>query len=86
MPLISALFGQPKFDHIGEFHIGQTAIQPGFFLTAVANFIIVAAAIYFAVVMPMNALKARKKVEPETTPPAQDIQLLTEIRDLLAHK
>ncbi|QRV01999.1 large conductance mechanosensitive channel protein MscL [Arcanobacterium phocisimile] len=86
MPLVSAIVGEPKFDHIGEFHIGQTAIQPGFFLTAVANFIIVAAVIYFCVVVPMNALKARKKIEATSEPPAQDVQLLTEIRDLLAQR
>ncbi|ADH93299.1 large conductance mechanosensitive channel protein MscL [Arcanobacterium haemolyticum] len=85
MPLISAIFGQPNFDTLGEFHIGTTAIQPGFFLTAVVNFLIVAAAIYFFVVTPMNKLK-KKKEEPAPEAPAADVVLLTEIRDLLARR
>nr|WP_253281784.1 large conductance mechanosensitive channel protein MscL [Arcanobacterium phocae] len=86
MPLISAIFGQPKFDDLGEFHIGNTAIQPGFFITAVVNFLIVSAVIYFCVVLPMNAFKKRKKQEEAPTPIPEDVALLTEIRDLLAQR
>lgn len=54
-------------------------------VTALVNFLIVAAALYFIVVLPMNKLAQRRKVE-ETEPaaPADDVRILTEIRDLLA--
>jgi large conductance mechanosensitive channel len=58
----------------------------GAFLNAVFTFLTVAAAIFFFVVKPLNALAARRKAheEPEPEAPAEDILLLTQIRDLLA--
>jgi large conductance mechanosensitive channel len=46
----------------------------------------IAAAVYFFVVLPMNLLAARRKrgQEPEPEAPAEDVLLLQEIRDLLA--
>ena len=52
------------------------------------NFLLVAAAVYFAIVMPMNKLKerlAKQKAEDEANE-VSDVELLTEIRDLLAAK
>ncbi len=45
----------------------------------------VAAAIYFIIVMPLNKLAERRKrgIEPEPEAPAEDVLLLQEIRDLL---
>lgn len=95
-PLIGGLVGKPNFDSLGEFTLGTGAdaahVQPGAILTAIVNFLLVALALYFFVVVPMNKLAARmaKRVakteqEPQTpVTPAQDIVLLTEIRDLLA--
>lgn len=86
LKLIAAIFGKPSFDHVAEFSINGTMIMPGTVLTAVINFLLVAAALYFAVVVPMNKLAERraKPAEPEPEPaPAEDIQLLSEIRDLL---
>lgn len=45
--LISAIFGKPSFNEVGTFYIGTTPIEPGFLITAVVNFLIVAAALYF---------------------------------------
>ena len=44
--LISAIFGKPSFNEVGTFHIGTTPIEPGVLITAVVNFLIVAAALY----------------------------------------
>ena len=41
--LISAIFGKPSFNEVGTFYIGTTPIEPGFLITAVVNFLIVAA-------------------------------------------
>ena len=43
------------------------------------------AAVYFCIVLPMNKFKERmKKSEPEASAEPTDVELLTEIRDLLA--
>jgi large conductance mechanosensitive channel len=57
----------------------------GAFLSAVISFVITAAVLYFLVVLPMNKLAERRNKgrEPEPAPIAQDIRLLTEIRDAL---
>jgi large conductance mechanosensitive channel len=46
---------------------------------------IVAAAVYFIVVMPLNKLAERRArgLEPKTEVPSEEVQLLTEIRDSL---
>lgn len=44
--LISAIFGKPSFNEVGTFYIGTTPIEPGFLITAVVNFLIVAAALF----------------------------------------
>ena len=90
MPLIAAIFGKPSFDNVLEFTLNGSLVQPGILITAVVNFLIVAAALYFCVVMPMNKLnerRAAKQPAAETDPvPADDVVLLTEIRDLLSQK
>ena len=54
-----------------------------FFLNAVISFVILAAVVYFAVVLPYT--KAREKFFPSPAPGTpEDIVLLQEIRDLLA--
>lgn len=54
-------------------------------ISAVLNFVIVAAVVYVVVVVPLNRLMALRKsgVEPEPKAPAEDVLLLQEIRDLL---
>ncbi|GAA1342591.1 large conductance mechanosensitive channel protein MscL [Arthrobacter roseus] len=83
MPLISMLFGTPNFDDFLVF--GQ--VKFGVFLTAVVTFVLVAAAVYFVVVLPMNKMIERRNrrlgiVEEEEAIDPQ-ILLLTEIRDSL---
>jgi large conductance mechanosensitive channel len=57
-PLIALLVGKPDFTAM-SIKIGQTPFPYGVFLTALVNFVLVAAAIYFFVVTPVNALVAR---------------------------
>ncbi|MDJ0318738.1 large conductance mechanosensitive channel protein MscL [Arthrobacter antibioticus] len=87
MPLIAALFGAADFDSFGLVSLNGVDIKFGVFLTVLVNFLIVAAAIYFMVVLPMNHMIARRnaklgiKDEEPTVEP--QIELLTEIRDAL---
>jgi len=55
----------------------------GAFMNAVISFVIMAAVVYFFVVLPYTKAKERYFPSPEPGTPA-DIQLLSEIRDLLA--
>jgi large conductance mechanosensitive channel len=53
-------------------------------ITAVINFIIIAAVVYFAFVMPMEKIMARRnRNKPAVEAAATDVELLAEIRDLL---
>ncbi|WP_369369878.1 large conductance mechanosensitive channel protein MscL [Promicromonospora sp. Populi] len=85
-PLIAAIFGQPNISGVGQFTLNNADFSIGLFLQALLNFLIVAAAIYFLVVIPINKLQSlRKPAEEEAVEEALDEQvvLLTEIRDLL---
>jgi large conductance mechanosensitive channel len=66
----------------------KTVIDVGAVISAIINFLIVAAVVYFLVVMPMNMRAERRKrgQEPEPEAPAEDIVLLQEIRDLLRQR
>ena len=63
----------------------NTYIDVASVITALLNFLIVAAVIYFVIVLPLNTLKARRRRGEETgqTEPT-DVELLAQIRDLLA--
>ena len=63
----------------------KTVVDFGAVITALINFLIVAAVVYFALVVPMNRLAERRRrgQEPEPVAPAEDILLLQQIRDLL---
>jgi large conductance mechanosensitive channel len=82
--LIGVIGGTPDFGAAGV-KINGSKIVIGTTITALINFIIVAAVIYFLVIVPMNALLERRRrgEEPEVVATPQDIALLQEIRDLL---
>ncbi len=58
----------------------------GIFITATVTFLIIAAVVYFGVVLPYNALQERRAKGQEEEPSSDDVALLTEIRDLLARQ
>ncbi len=66
-PMIAALVGKPDFSAI-EYTINGTKFPVGDFLNAVVAFLLVAAAIYYVIIVPMNAMNARmaKPVAPAT--------------------
>jgi large conductance mechanosensitive channel len=82
-PLIAAIFGKPNFSTL-SFRIHHSLFTYGDLINYLITFLTVAAAVYFVLVVPVNALKARRqRGEPDAAVP-EDIALLTEIRDLLA--
>lgn len=85
-PLIAAIVGQPRLDGSMIVTVNNAQFYFGAVLGAIINFLLVAAAVYFLIVLPMNKLAERRKagIEPEPEAPAEDVLLLQEIRDLLA--
>jgi large conductance mechanosensitive channel len=59
-PLIAALVGKPDFSAI-KFTVNGSEFLIGDFINALIAFILVAAAIYFFVVAPMNAITERRR-------------------------
>jgi large conductance mechanosensitive channel len=85
-PLIAAIFGNPNLDETFVFYVNDAKFSFGLVLNELILFLFTAAAIYFFVVVPLNALANRRKkgLEEEPAAPSEDILLLQEIRDLLA--
>jgi len=63
MQAISAVVGKPNFDDV-VLSVNHTPLFVGKFLSALISFLLIAAAVYFAVVLPTNMLMARMK-KPE---------------------
>ncbi len=71
-PLIAAIFGSHDFSAL-KFTINNSTFLYGAFINAVVAFVLIAAAVFFLVVKPMNALQARRtKDEPATTRPCPE--------------
>lgn len=84
-PLVAAIFGRPDVTQVGTFTINEAKFSIGLILQEMINFLFVAAAIYFVIVVPINKLNERRKrqTEPEPETLTTDQELLTEIRDAL---
>src|ERR1041385_2947418 len=67
-PLIAAIVGKPDFSYLG-FSIRGTPFPVGDFINACVSFLLIAAAIYFFVVTPVNALVARMRKAPAPADP-----------------
>jgi len=62
-PIIAAIFGKPDFSNL-TFTINSSTFRYGHFLNAVFSFLTIAAAVFYFVVVPVNALMARRRTEP----------------------
>jgi large conductance mechanosensitive channel len=67
-PLIAAIVGQPDFSAI-RFTINGSVFALGDFINALISFLLVAAAVYFFVVTPVNMLVARMRTAPVPADP-----------------
>ena len=89
MPPIGLLLGGMDFSNLSlTLKQGSEGVEPvllkyGVFINTSIDFIIIAFAI-FMVIKAMNTMKKKKEEAPAAPPaPPADVQLLTEIRDLL---
>ena len=79
-PLIAALVGKPDFSSI-TFTVNGTAFAVGDFINALVAFLLVAVAVYFLVVTPVNALvsRTRKSAAPADPTTKKCPECLSEI-------
>ena len=66
-PIIAAIFGKPDFSNL-VFTVNHSQFRYGLFINAVISFLLIAAAIYYVVVLPMNKLAERRQrgLDPQT--------------------
>ena len=86
-PLI-AVIGGGKGVGAGSFTVRGVQFPWADFINAIINFVIIAAVLYFLVVVPMNKLNELRRrgvpTDESPAPPTDEAVLLGEIRDLLA--
>ena len=82
-PLIQLLSGGGEF--AGVFVVNDVKFDYAAFINQVVTFVLTAAVVYFVVVLPLKTIEERRRSGQEEGPAAPtDVELLTEIRDLLA--
>ena len=68
MPVIAMIIGKPDFSDL-TFTINDAVFRYGAFITSAITFVAIAAAVFFFVVKPMNAVMSRiRKPEAEVVP------------------
>ena len=67
-PLIAAIFGKPDFSGL-YVELNGSRFMYGDFLNSLVSFLLVAAAVYFFVIVPMTAYMAHKKLAELPTEP-----------------
>jgi large conductance mechanosensitive channel len=82
-PIIGAVFGNASFSQM-HFKLGDGVVQYGAFISAIINFLIIAATL-FVIVKVYETMKARRSPAEKAEDPTE-LDVLTEIRDLLAQR
>jgi len=67
-PFIAAIVGKPDFSAV-TFTVNGTLFPIGDFINAAVSFLLIAAAVYFFVVTPINALVSRMRKAPAPADP-----------------
>lgn len=84
MQIVAAFFGKPDFSDL-DITINDAVIRYGNFLTALINFLIIAAVVFF-VVKGINSLQNLRTKEEEEELEETEVELLTQIRDALVSR
>ena len=66
-PLIAAIVGKPDFSSIAV-EVNGSKLMLGNFLNALISFLLIATAVYFFIVVPVNAIISRARKEPPPDP------------------
>ncbi len=79
-PIIAAIVGKPDFSDL-TFTINGSVFRYGNFINALIAFVSIAAAVFFFVVKPINAINRRRGIEPGEE--KSETELLSEILEEL---
>jgi large conductance mechanosensitive channel len=71
MPIVAMIFGKPDFSDL-TFTINDAVFRYGAFITAAVTFVLIALAIFFFVVKPVNAIMARARPTEEEPIPDEE--------------
>lgn len=74
-PLIAAIVGKPTFDDV-VINIGDSQILIGTLITAIVNLLLIGAAVYFFIVVPINAMKERRASGAEPAEPTNEEKMV----------
>ena len=86
MQIIAAIVGKPNFNDL-TFTIGEGVIYYGRFITALINFLIIAATLFVIIRTFENMQRRRRSIDEEPDVVKTDeVVLLTEIRDALRQR
>jgi large conductance mechanosensitive channel len=66
-PLIAAIGGNPDFSNL-FFTINGSRLMYGSFINALLSFLLVSAAVYYVIVLPMSSLGKKRAASPSTRP------------------
>jgi large conductance mechanosensitive channel len=85
-PLIGMIGGNDYRDL--DFTINDSTFEYGLVINAIIQFLLIAAAVFFLIVKPINVINERRRrgEEPEPVELSDEAALLTEIRDLLRNR
>lgn len=96
-PLIAMIFGKPNMNGLLAFTFNNATVSFGAILSAILNFLLVAIAVYFLILVPINKIRDMSQAmlhkqgaettdeeKKELSPEDQTVLLLQEIRDELA--
>ncbi|MDZ7928615.1 large conductance mechanosensitive channel protein MscL [Rhodococcus sp. NPDC076796] len=82
-PLVAALGGSNEYGFGFQITSSpESFVNIGAVITAVINFVIIAAVVYFVLILPVNTAKKRFVSQPEKE--LSDVDVLVQIRDILA--
>lgn len=81
-PIVAAIIGKPDFSNL-TFAINGSVFHYGSFLNALIAFVSIAAAVFFFVVRPVDAIQRRMGIEKPEDGRSDEATLLEEIRDIL---
>jgi len=85
MPIVAIPFGEPNFDEL-VLEVGDSLIMWGAFVTTAVAFLLTGLAVFLFIVKPYNAYRARFGAADDEEAGPTEVELLAQIRDLLAQR
>ena len=83
MPIMAAISAPPSLDDL-PFTTNASVIRYGVVITAVVNLLLVGAAVYFCLVVPMNALRDRRARGAEPAEPTNEERMVALLEQIAA--